>query len=115
MRFDDAYVLWLDGARRLARAEPQDQAALERVTEAVVDELRRRLGGPFTTAELAQLYTTDGTDWVFAIATRVAPGNPAAWEIPTVGGAAFARYAREASDFRTTQTLEEADQGDEEA
>ena len=107
MRFDEAYVLWLDGARRLARAEPQDQPTLERVSDAIVDELRRRLGGPFTTQELADLYTTEGTDWIFEIATRAAPGNPAAWEIPTVGGAAFARYAREASDFRATQTIDE--------
>lgn len=107
MRFDEAYLLWQDGARRLARAEPPDQLAQERVVDAIVDELRRRLGGPFTTAELAQLYTTEGTDWTFEIAARVAPGNPSAWEIPTVAGAAFARYAREASDFRTTQTIDE--------
>jgi hypothetical protein len=107
MRFDEAYVLWLDGARRLARTEPPDQQALERVTDAIVDELRRRLGGPFTTEELARLYTAEGTDWCFAIATRVAPGNPAAWDIPTVAGAAFARYAREAIDFRATQSVED--------
>lgn len=107
MRFDEAYVLWMDGARRLARAEPPDQQALERVRDAIVDELRRRLGGPFTTEELARLYTGDGSDWCFEIATRAAPGNPAAWDIPTVGGAAFARYAREASDFRKTQTVDE--------
>jgi hypothetical protein len=107
MRFDEAFMLWQDGARRLTRAEPRDQPALERVTDAIVDELRRRLGGPFTTAELAQLYTSEGTDWCFELATTVAPGNPTAWEVPTVAGAAFARYAREASDFRATQTLDE--------
>lgn len=107
MRFDEAFVLWQDGARRLARADPPDRPSLERVADAIVDELHRRLGGPFTTEELARLYSSQGTDWCFEIATRVAPGNPAAWEIPTVAGAAFARYAREASDFRSTQKVEE--------
>jgi hypothetical protein len=100
MRFDDVFGLWEDGARRLAAADPADRPALERVVDELVPELRRRLGGPFTTAELAQLYAKQGTDWAFAVATRVAPHAPAAWDMPTVVGAAFARYAREASDFR---------------
>jgi len=100
MRFEQVIGLWRDGGRRLAAADPADRLALERVTDEVVHELRRRLGGPFTTDELANLYATDGTDWCFDIATRVAPGNPAAWDMPTVAGAAFARYAREASDYR---------------
>lgn len=72
---------------------------MERVTDAIVLELRRRLGGPFTTNELAALYEQQGTDWIFDIATRVAPDNPSAWDMPTVAGAAFARYARQASDY----------------
>ena len=107
MRFDDAFGLWQEGERRLAQAEPADRQALERVIDEVVLELRRRLGGPFTTQELARLYTEGGTDWCFAIATRVAPANPAAWDIPTVTGAAFARYAREATDYRLRQAVEE--------
>ena len=62
-------------------------------------ELRRRLGGPFTTDELAALYGEQGTDWCFEIATRVAPNTPEAWDLTTVAGAAFARYVREASDY----------------
>ena len=99
MRFEDAMGLWREGQRRLSAAEPSDRPALERVTNAIVDELRRRLGGPFTADELADLYTRDGTDWAFDIATRVAPGNPAAWDMSTVVGAAFARYVHEASDY----------------
>ena len=30
---------------------------------------------------------------------RAAPGNPEAWDLTTVAGAAFARYVREASDY----------------
>jgi hypothetical protein len=107
VRFDEAFGLWNEGERRLAGAGPDDQQALMRVTDEVVLELRRRLGGPFTTDELARLYETEGTDWCFEIATRVAPGNPAAWDMPTVAGAAFARYAREAIDYRFRQTAAE--------
>jgi hypothetical protein len=99
MRFEEAISLWREGQRRLSAAEPQDRPALERVVDELVDELRRRLGGPFTADELAMLYSRDGTDWAFDMATRVAPGNPAAWDMTTVVGAAFARYVREASDY----------------
>jgi hypothetical protein len=106
VRFDDVFGLWLEGERRLRQADPADRQALERVIDEVVLELRRRLGGPFTTDELARLYEREGTDWVFSIATRVAPNNPAAWDMATVVGAAFARYAREASDYRIRQAVE---------
>ncbi len=99
MDVDQAIGLWREGERRLAAADPADRPALDRVTEALVLELRRRLGGPFTSQELATLYGEQGTDWAFDIATRVAPGNPAAWDMTTVAGAAFARYLREASDY----------------
>ena len=103
MRFDEVFGLWQEGERRLTAAEPPDRQALERVVDELVLSLRRQLGGPFTVQELARLYAREGTDWAFAIATRVAPANPAAWDMPTVVGAAFARYAREASDFRQRQ------------
>ena len=104
MRFEDVFGLWQDGQRRMAEADPADSQAIERVVDQLVLELRRRLGGPFTTDELARLYAGEGTDWAFAVATRVAPANPAAWDMPTVVGSAFARYAREASDYRIRQT-----------
>jgi hypothetical protein len=100
MRVEQLIGLWQEGQRRLAQAEPADRAVLERVADELVLELRRRLGGPFTVQELAKLYLEQGTDWCFQVATRVAPQNPAAWDMTTVGGAAFARYAREAIDFR---------------
>jgi hypothetical protein len=99
MRFEDVASLWHEGQRRLAEADAADKGALERVTEEIVLELHRRLGGPFTTQELADLYVQQGTDWCFDIAVRAAPGNPAAWDLTTVAGAAFARYVREASDY----------------
>ena len=99
VQFEEVIGLWLEGQRRLEQAELDERPALERVTDAVVQELRRRLGGPFTTSELARLYGEQGTDWCFEIATRTAPNTPAAWDLTTVAGAAFARYVREASDY----------------
>jgi hypothetical protein len=101
VRYEDLIGLWQEGQRRMDRAEPAERAAMERVTEALVAELRRRLGGPFTVQELAQLYVEQGTDWCFDVAVRIAPSRPAAWDMPTVAGAAFARYAREAIDYTT--------------
>ena len=99
--------LWDEGRRRLAEAPPGEQVALERVVDAIVTELRRRLGGPFTVQELARLYVEQGTDWCFGIATRVAPNTPAAWDLTTVAGSAFARYAREASDYTIGRRISE--------
>ena len=99
MSFDQLFSLWQEGLRRLESADPSVRPGLERVVDALVLELRRRLGGPFTTDELAALYLEQGTDWCFEIAVRVAPREPAAWDLTTVAGAAFARYVRQASDF----------------
>ena len=99
LRFDEVIGLWREGQRRLNQADPAVRPALERVTEAIVDELRRRVGGVFTTEELARYYGDEGIDWCFAIAVRAAPSNPDAWDLTTVANAAFARYVREASDY----------------
>jgi hypothetical protein len=93
--------LWQEGQRRLTRADPADQAAMERVIDALVVQLRRRVGGTFTVQELARLFVEQGTDWCFDIAVRLAPNRPAAWDLTTVAGSAFARYAREAIDYTT--------------
>ena len=89
---------WEDGTRRLRTAEPDILRLLERVTDRVVDELRRRLGGPFTVAELVAFYD-EGTSWVTDVAIAVAPDESEAWDTRIVGDAAFARYLREATDF----------------
>ena len=84
--------------------DPGDRAAAERVTEAILDGLRRRLGGPFSVSELTALYL-EGTDWCFDVAVRAAPQTPAAWDMTTVVGAAFARFAREAGDYATGRRI----------
>jgi hypothetical protein len=96
---------WEDGERRLREAPPDRARALERVTGAIVDELRRRLGGRFTAEELARLYE-QGTDWALDLAIATAPDDPEAWDTQTVVDAAFARYLREASDFAGGRRIE---------
>jgi hypothetical protein len=90
---------WTEGERRLAAAPADQRPTLERVTGRVLDELRRRLGGPFTAGELAALYGEQGTGWCLDIAYEVAPGAPYAWDARTTADAAFARYLREAADY----------------
>lgn len=109
--FEQLRTLWEEGERRLRAAEPPERPASERGVDALVLELRRRLGGTFTTDELADLYLRDGIDWCFDIAARTAPDTPAAWDLTTVAGAAFARYVRNASDFGGgRRRIEESDQ-----
>lgn len=108
-RFEDLIGLWQEGQRRLQDADPRERVVLERIVDALVVELRRRLGGPFSVQELARLYIEQGTDWCFAVAMREAPNDPAAWDITTVAGAAFARYAREAGDYTVGRRVGELD------
>jgi hypothetical protein len=89
---------WEEGARRLRLAPPEQRPALERASGRILDELRRRLGGPFTTAELVELYE-EGTDWCLSVAVSAAPEEPWAWDASTVADAAFRRYVRDARDF----------------
>ncbi|MEO8968669.1 MAG: hypothetical protein ABI355_13705 [Solirubrobacteraceae bacterium] len=97
--FEDVMGLWQEGERRLRAADPADRRWLDRVVDAVVAELHRRVGGSFLGGELAAYWADVGTEWCFGIATRTAPSHPEAWDMTTVTGAAFARYAREAGDY----------------
>jgi len=90
---------WQSGLRRLADAPLEQRATLERVSRRIEDELRRRLGGPFSTEELVELYDDDGTGWCTDIAVQAAPEEPWAWDVRIVADAAFGRYVREAGDF----------------
>jgi hypothetical protein len=96
--FETAAFQWQEGERRVREAPPEQQFLLDRIVERALAELRRRLGGPFTAGELADLYDRDGTAWVVDIAAAVAPEDPWAWD-QRVADAAYARYVREASDF----------------
>ena len=91
---ENALYQWRDGERRIIDAPEPARADLERAAEAVVEELRRRLGSRFVLDELADFYA-EGTDWAMDLARRHAAGTDAA----SVVDAAFNRYAREASNY----------------
>ena len=97
MGFDTAAYQWQAGERLLRDAPPGLRRTLDRVVERIVADLRRRLGGRFTSDELVELYDR-GTTWAIDLATRAAPEEPDAWD-PRVVDAAFARYLREATDY----------------
>ena len=105
MPFDTALDQWETGLARLALAPPDERPVLERVTRAVEAELRRRLGGAFSADELADLYD-EGTGWVSDLAIAVAPDDPYAWDVRTVGDAAFGRYLRAATDYAGGRRLD---------
>jgi len=86
---ENALSQWEEGARRLG-----DDPAMDPAVNAVLDELRRRLGSTFEIAELAQMYADD-TDWASELARRGATGTEAVFVVD----AAFGRYAREAADY----------------
>jgi len=91
---ENALYQWRDGERRLAEASEPARTDLDLAADVVVEELRKRLGSSFLLEELADFYD-EGTDWATALAARHAAGTDAA----AVVDAAFARYAREASNF----------------
>ncbi len=108
MSFETANYQWQQGERRLAAAPAERQPLLEHVTNALVAELRRRLGGRFSALELVSLYE-GGASWCQQIAMKLAPDDPWAWEAGVVTDAAFARYLREAADYAGgRRTLTEA-------
>lgn len=101
---DSAIPQWHQGERRLAQAPAERARTLQLVTDALVAELRRRLGGRFSAEELVDLYER-GTAWCLQLAVETAPAEPWAWDTGTVVDAAFARYLREAADYAGGRVL----------
>lgn len=91
---ENALFQWEDGERRVRSAEPPIGAAAEHATQLVLDELRKRLGSSFTVEELAALYA-EGVDWAADLAAASGAGVNASAAVD----AAFARYARGATNF----------------
>jgi hypothetical protein len=96
--YETAVFDWRAGERAVSGSAPDERLAMERVVEAILAELRRRLGITFTVEELADLYD-QGTDWTLDIAQRVAPDAPWAWDASVASDAAFNRFLREATDY----------------
>ncbi|HEX8741867.1 MAG TPA: hypothetical protein VF712_01930 [Thermoleophilaceae bacterium] len=83
---ENALFQWEEGERRVRGSEPPERVRLERAAARVLEGLRRRLGSEFTIQELSDMYGSE-PDWTHDAVPAVAVD------------AAFARYAREASDF----------------
>ena len=90
---DLALDQWNEWERRVGH-DPSAQDAID----AVLAALRKRLGA-FEISELADLYG-DGTDWALEVANRHGSGTQLTYAVD----AAFARYARQASDFAGGRT-----------
>lgn len=91
---ENALFQWEDGERRLHES---DDATYRRVTENLVEELRKRLGSTFTLEELADFY-----------AASPDLGAQPSWLVD----AAFGRYAREAADFAGGRRLSDSERAE---
>jgi hypothetical protein len=91
---------WEEGQRRF-EADALDTARAEALyaqRDAVVEELRRRLGSTFTLAELAAVY--EGSDeWLSEVIEERAPSRGWARTATVAGDAAFHAYSRQALDY----------------
>ena len=96
-----AMIEWEDGLRRLEELQlpARREEVIRRVVDEIVAELERRLGQSFTLVELVSVY--DGSAmWARDIAQRTAQ-DVWAHDLSIVQDAAFARFARNAIDFRS--------------
>jgi hypothetical protein len=105
---ENALFQWEEGETRIREAGDRERVALDRAAYLVADALRRRLGGAFTLAELADLYG-EGTDWVSDEVQR----RFADTDVSAAVNAGFLRYARQASDYAggRLRELEEEESG----
>lgn len=93
---------WSDGGRRL-EAEREDAARYRRLVEqveVVTDELRKRVGGVYTLAELAREHRT-ADEWARQVVADRAPGPGWPRDLSLVLAAAFDVYQRGAADYAT--------------
>jgi len=91
-----ALMEWDAGEKCRDEPGPARDARLK-VVAAVDDELRRRIGATYALADLVRAYG-ESSRWFLELAQRVAPATPAAWDSAATLDAAFARWARNASD-----------------
>jgi hypothetical protein len=91
---------WEDGNRRFAVAarDPAHADILHRQRDAVLDELRRRVGAVFTLTELAAAY--GGAErWLQVVVDERAPARGGVRTVSVAGDAAFHAYSRGAQDY----------------
>ena len=100
---ETARVEWDDAIRRVAdtQGDQRRYRELSTLVDAVLDELRRRVGQTYSLDDLAAAYS-GAEDWVREIVVRETPPRARAGVRDTalVQDAAFGRYARGATDYR---------------
>jgi hypothetical protein len=96
-----ARMQWSEGSRRLLALDvpARERESYERVVVAIVHELSRRVGQTFTLEQLASAYA-ESEDWCRDVALRTT-ARVAAHDLSVVQDAAFDRFSRGASDFRS--------------
>jgi hypothetical protein len=99
-RVELALMEWEAGARRFAELDepPRREAVFRAVVAAIVDELNRVMGQTFTLAELTDEYDRSA-GWCRDVAQRTTD-HIWAHDLTIVQDAAFARFARDAVDYR---------------
>jgi hypothetical protein len=97
-----ALLEWDDGLRRFEELElsRRREEVVRRVIDEIVLELERRLGQTFTLEELAAVYD-DSAGWCRDVAQRTTE-EVWAHDLSIVQDAAFARFARNATDYRSS-------------
>ena len=95
-----AMIEWEEGRRRLESLDvpPRQERVIRRVVDEIVAELERRLGQVYSLAELVRVYD-ESTAWCLDIA-QLTTEHVWAHDLSIVQDAAFARFARNASDYR---------------
>jgi hypothetical protein len=93
---------WEEGSRRLAAeaGDPVRYRQLHDLVDAVLDELRRRVGHQFTLAELADVHAR-ADDWVRDVVRAATPPKARVGirDAALVQDAAFHVYSRTACDY----------------
>ncbi len=95
-----ARLEWEEGNRRFFEEarDPARADVLHRQVEAVTVELRRRVGGTFTLAELADAYA-GAERWVLHAIEERAPSRGWSRTASLAADAAFHAYSRGAQDY----------------
>ncbi len=91
---------WEEGQRRFEdeALDPARAEALYAQRDAVVEELRRRVGSTFTLADLAAAYA-DSDRWLVEVIAERVPSRGWARTVTVAGDAAFYVYSRQALDY----------------
>ncbi|MCZ7590335.1 MAG: hypothetical protein M5U27_16050 [Gaiella sp.] len=95
-----ARLAWEEGNRRFEEEarDARHAPAMHAQRDALVEELRRRVGTTFTLSELADAY--DGAErWLLEVVEERVPAKGWVRTAAVAGDAAFHAYSRQAQDY----------------